>query len=515
MAGNGRSVLVLHNEPRPGGASGHVESDAGVLAEAAAVAEALRGAGVPHRVAGVRTIRDVPDALLGGEEKVVFNLVEGFHEDPEKAALVPAVCEAFGRACTGSGTDALLLTFDKEWTKGVLRSAGLPVPPGVIVPPGGVVRVEELPPGELIVKPARADASEGIRAETSLSAGPGPRLDGAVRSVHDRFRGAALVEALVGERELNVSLLQRGDEVIVLPLAEIDFGAFPEGKPRIVDYAAKWEERSFEFHHTPRLIPAPLPEETAERVRRMALDAWTATGCRDYARVDFRLGAGDEPFILEVNANPDISPDAGFPAALAAAGIPFADFVLAAVRNGAARLPASAGAPRKSAGPAPEGVVIRRTAASDREGIARLLRATRFFRDNEVEIAIEVLDEAIEKGADGHYRSYTALRGERPAGWVAFGPTPCTSGTWDLYWIAVSPDEQGTGVGAALMAHAERMIAESSGRLVIVETAGREIYEPTRRFYLKLAYAEASRLKDFYAPGDDKVTYTKVLDRRE
>ncbi|MFH1279581.1 MAG: GNAT family N-acetyltransferase [Candidatus Eisenbacteria bacterium] len=514
MAGSLPSVLVLYNEPRPGGSFGHALSDAGVLAEAEAVAEALRGAGVPHRVASVRTLRDVPDALLGGEEKIVFNLVESLHGDPEQAALVPAVSEAFGRSCTGSGTDALLLTLDKGWTKGILRGAGLPVPPGVTVPPGESVPAAGLPPGTLIVKPVRADASEGITAEKSVCPGPGPRLDEAVRSVHERFGGAALVEALVGERELNVSLLQRGNEITVLPLAEIDFGAFAEGKPRIVDYAAKWEEGSFEFHHTPRLLPAPLAEEDADRVRAMARAAWFATGCRDYARVDFRLGEGGEPFILEINANPDIAPDAGFAAALAAGDVPFARFVLAAVRNAADRLPPPAAVPRRSGKPEAAGIEIRRTTAPDREGIIGLLRATRFFRDNEVDIAIEVLDEAIEKGEGGHYRSYTALREGRPTGWVSFGPTPCTSGTWDLYWIAVSPEEQGTGVGSMLMELAERLIAESSGRLVIVETAGREEYEPTRRFYLKLAYTEASRLKDFYAPGDDKVVYTKVLDPR-
>ncbi|MFH1679902.1 MAG: hypothetical protein ABIH26_04580, partial [Candidatus Eisenbacteria bacterium] len=194
MAGRSRTVLVLHNEPRPGGAAGHLESDAGVLAEAAAVADALRAAGVPHRVAGIRSLREVGDALLGGEERIVFNLVESLHDDPEGAALVPAVCASFGLSCTGSDTEQLLVTLDKWRAKAVLREAGLPVPAGALVPAGTSAPLGVVPEGPLIVKPARTDASEGILAATSVCPSPGPKLDEAIRAVHDRFGQAALVE---------------------------------------------------------------------------------------------------------------------------------------------------------------------------------------------------------------------------------------------------------------------------------------------------------------------------------
>jgi len=118
-----------------------------------------------------------------------------------------------------------------------------------------------------------------------------------------------------------------------MPLAEIDFSAFPPGMTRIVDYTAKWKTDSFEYLNTPRVIPAPFEESVARRIRVAAAAAWLAAGCRGYARVDFRVAADGTPWVLEVNPNPDISPDAGFAAALKAGGVEYASFVEAVVKN--------------------------------------------------------------------------------------------------------------------------------------------------------------------------------------
>ena len=504
-------VLILYNDPAPPASeetSRWEESEAGVLAEAQAVAEALAGLGIASRRAGIRRIADLPGALAGGPEQIVFNLVETLPAGARDSNAVPAVCRALGRACTGNET----VSMDKWLTKAALSAHGVPTPVGVVVPVGA--KPADLPPDRLIVKPIRADGSEGIDA-ASVVPGPGPELQRAIRRVHRDFDQPALVEQFIAGREINVSLIQRGGSLRVLPLAEIDFSAFGPDRPRIVDYAAKWREESFEFRNTPRKIPASLPAKVAAEIRRHARDAWHAVACQDYARVDCRVDAQGRAYVIEVNANPDISPDAGFRAALSAGKIPFDQFVLAMLRNAEARLgasPATGLAEPPTVSPAGDGQTeIRWSMQTDRQAVLDLLAGTGVFRPGELDIAREVLDDALRAGPAGHYQSYTAELDGRAVGWVCFGPTPCTEGTFDMYWLAVDIRCQKRGIGRALMLRAEDQIVRRGGRLVVVETSGRADYEPTRHFYLRLGYHEASRVADFYAPGDDKVTYTKRL----
>lgn len=505
-------VLVLHNVPTPAEGGACAESEAGVLEQVRAVSAALDALGVRHRVAGVRSLRDLPGVLLTADEPVVFNLVEALPagSPPGDVNLVPGLVEAFGKGCTGNPSPALMTALDKWQAKAILQAAGLPTPEARVVPVGARLDPAELPAGRYIVKPAATDASEGIHARSVLDL-PGGPLAERVAEVHAQFAQPALVERFFGRRELNVTVFQRGGAVEVMPLAEIDFSAFGPERPRIVDYDAKWRPDSFGYHNTPRRLPAPLPQAWARRVREAARQAWAAFGCRDYARVDFRLDEDGGIAILEVNPNPDISPDAGLPAALAAGGVSYMQFVEVLVSNAYNRAQNGTAVPATPAAPPAEGVTIRRSEPGDRPALLEAMASTRFFRPDEIEIALEVLDEALAKGPQGHYQSFTLVDAAGPAGWVCFGPTPCTVGTFDVYWIAVSADRQGRGYGARLMAFAEDGIRERGGRLAIVETNGREMYHPTRQFYRKVGYDEGARVRDFYAPGDDKVVFVKRL----
>lgn len=156
--------------------------------------------------------------------------------------------------------------------------------------------------------------------------------------------------------------------------------------------------------------------------------------------------------------------------------------------------------------------VRRELRSTDRGTIDRLLAATGFFNPEELEVAMELVDDRLIEGDESHYRFLVAERGSRVAGYACWGPIPGTAESADLYWIAVDPACQGLGVGRALLAEAERWLAEAGRPRVWIETAGRPQYEPTRAFYLACNYRIAAQLEDFYGPGDDKVIFLKVLD---
>ena len=155
-------------------------------------------------------------------------------------------------------------------------------------------------------------------------------------------------------------------------------------------------------------------------------------------------------------------------------------------------------------------VTIRAAQAADRDRVAEIVEATGVFRPDEADIALEVFDGAVERpGVD--YNALGAYEQDEMVGFACFGPTPCTIGTWDLYWIAVDPAGHRQGVGRKLMDACEQRISAARGRLVVVETSSRTDYGPTRAFYEKLGYTPAARIAGFYAEGDDLVVYTKQL----
>jgi len=138
--------------------------------------------------------------------------------------------------------------------------------------------------------------------------------------------GACLAEAYIAGRELNLSLLDGADGPELLPPAEIRFDAYPPGKVRVVGYRSKWEEGTFEFANTPRTFEFPAQDAPLlAHLKELALQCWKLFGLRGYARVDFRVDGEGRPWILEVNANPCLSPDAGFYAATLQAGLTFPD----------------------------------------------------------------------------------------------------------------------------------------------------------------------------------------------
>ena len=152
---------------------------------------------------------------------------------------------------------------------------------------------------------------------------------------------------------------------------------------------------------------------------------------------------------------------------------------------------------------------LRELRSADRGRIAEIVRAVGVFRDEEIQIALEVFDASCRPFQTDYHTLGAELDG-RLAGWICWGATPCTVGTVDLYWMAVDPEVQGTGVGTALVGEMERRLA-GHARLVSIDTSGRESYAPTRRFYEARGYRPVAVVPDFYAPGDAQVIFTKTL----
>jgi D-alanine-D-alanine ligase len=155
---------------------------------------------------------------------------------------------------------------------------------------------------------------------------------------------------------------------------------------------------------------------------------------------------------------------------------------------------------------------LRNLTAADRVRIEEITRAVGLFREDEIPVALEVFDEGARAGSSGEpYRLLGAEVDGRLAGWICWGPTPCTLGTFDLYWMAVDPALQGVGIGTALVVEMERHLA-GVARLIIVETAGRPDFVSTRGFYAARGYTASATIPDFYAPGDDQVVFVKKLE---
>ncbi len=152
---------------------------------------------------------------------------------------------------------------------------------------------------------------------------------------------------------------------------------------------------------------------------------------------------------------------------------------------------------------------IRPLSPRDRSPLAAMLGRIEAFRAEEVACALELVDLALERPEQKDYRFLIADRDGALAGYLCFGPTPMTEGTFDLYWIATANEARGSGVGSALVRHMEQLLAKEGGRLVRIETGSLTEYGPARQFYAALGYREAARLPDFYRPGDDLVILTK------
>ena len=155
---------------------------------------------------------------------------------------------------------------------------------------------------------------------------------------------------------------------------------------------------------------------------------------------------------------------------------------------------------------------IRSMIEEDKDVIIKILKVTREFTSIEVEVAVELIDLYLESGISSDYHILVADTDDTPVGYICFGPTPMTEGTWDVYWMAVDPERQRQGIGRRLLKDAEVNISSLQGRLILIETSSKPEYDKTRKFYESCDYEIIACIPDFYTHGDDKVVFQKRLD---
>ena len=289
------------------------------------VKDALAAYGLEVEILGVAgpDVGSCLDKLKRLAPDLVFNLTESLAQDSANEIVMPAVLDMLGIPFTGSGSMALGLCLHKPKAKDILLSRGVPTPASCTVERAKDAAGVDLP-FPLFIKLAREDASVGIRDDNVVW--DRRSLVKRVRTMLDEFQQPVLIERYIEGREVYVTLL--GNERIdALPFHEIDFSRMPEGRPRIVGYAAKWDENSPEYAGTTPVQVRDLADPLHAAIKRAAFAAFRALELRDYGRVDFRVAADGTPYVIDVNPNCDISPDAGVARAARAAGMEYPQLI--------------------------------------------------------------------------------------------------------------------------------------------------------------------------------------------
>ncbi|BBD08088.1 D-alanine--D-alanine ligase family protein [Desulfovibrio ferrophilus] len=310
-------IVMLYDAPLAGASADNLD----VLLQVRCLADELRARGhVVHSVCFSLDMNAVASSLRGLAPDLVFNLVEGVQGKGRYIHLAPSLLEDMGLVFTGSGSSAMALSSNKLFAKVVMRAAGIPTPPWCVANDSSKVRYSES--RRYLIKSVWEHASLGLEDDCLVDARSSSELVDPMRRLRARMGGDCFAERYVEGREFNVAILDSPEGLIVLPLAEILFETLPPGATPIVGYQAKWDEDSVQYQGTVRSFELQ-DAKLEEALKRQTLECWKAFGLSGYARVDYRVDEGGGPQVIDVNANPCLSPDAGFQAALKQAGISF------------------------------------------------------------------------------------------------------------------------------------------------------------------------------------------------
>lgn len=325
-----RRVWVLYNTDYDAELTAAEGADvSAVEAAARALCEAVGRAGYDTELVGVHGL-DLPqlfERLQRGRPDQVFNLVESLAGDVRNEPLLPTLLDMLCIPYTGTDALGLGLCLHKDRTKDVLAARGIASPAHQVLRSEADLTDPALDrlAYPVFLKLCHEDASIGIEAtnvardRSSLVARAGELLR--------KYRQPVLAERFVDGREVNVTLIGNGDALEVLPLHEIDFSAMPADRPRIISYAAKWDESHVDYDGTKPVPMRGLTPELSGAIEAVSRDTFRATGLRDFGRVDLRVDASGQPWVIDVNPNCDLSPDAGVARAARHAGIEYHELI--------------------------------------------------------------------------------------------------------------------------------------------------------------------------------------------
>jgi D-alanine-D-alanine ligase len=304
-------VIILYNAV--GADSNPDEAD--VLHQVELVSEALTDLGyLPETFPLGNNLKSDLDQIKLREPLFVFNLVESVFDKGELLYVGPALLNALKIPFTGVPVEGLFITTNKVLTKKLLKYNHIPTPDYFTLE-----EVLQLKPGtRYLLKPVSEDGSVGLDEDSVFTREQEKMMEKIKHLPSSHY----FIEEFIEGREFNLSILGGKGKFDVLTPAEMVFHNFPEGKPRILGYKAKWDESSMEFINTIRSFDSLSPGSHLYReMVRLSRECWECFGLKGFARVDFRVDEKDNPWVIEINGNPCISPDSGFIAAANRAGL--------------------------------------------------------------------------------------------------------------------------------------------------------------------------------------------------
>jgi D-alanine-D-alanine ligase len=333
-------IVVLYNTDYDAEQAHHTALDVTSVRDSAkAIARALVETGHTVELAGVHGVEvyDCLASVRAAKPDLLFNLCESMNNESRNEPTFAGLLDLFEIRYTGADLLALASCLHKQRTKDILLAHQIPTPPYRFLRTPA-----DLDDGSIdgldypwFVKLAHEDASLGITEANVVRDAAALRTR--ARELMAEFRQPVIAERYIEGREINVTLLGNDETTRILPLHEIDFAAMPADRPKIVSYAAKWEEGHVDYAGTKPVPMRPSSPEVVRAIERVAIAAYRAVELRDYGRVDLRVDAAGTPWVIDVNPNPDISPDSGVTRAASAAGMSHPQLVNAIVEIALAR----------------------------------------------------------------------------------------------------------------------------------------------------------------------------------